>query len=464
MTEPGFNPFAGPPVKLTPDRLWEILRELPAADHYHLAFSGGLDSTVLLHCLAQAGDRLPGRLQALHVHHGLQSAADAWALHCRRFCEDLCVPYRLIELELVHRRGESLEAQARDARYASLAAAMGKGDLLLTAQHQDDQAETLLLQLLRGSGPTGLAAMPRLIGFDPGWLARPLLDFPRTTLEAYAIERGLSWIEDPSNRDLRFDRNYIRHRVMPLLQQRWPSAAATMARSARLSGELQALVDEQAAADLLTAHGPWPDTLSVSALQFLSSPRRRSLLRHWIRQQGGTMPGSRHLLRIEEECLGAAQDASPLVHWADVEVRRFRDGLFILRPLPSHDPSRIIDWPDGRVLQLPAGIGELELQAVEKGISETKWRGMKIEIRFRRGGEQCRPAGFRHHRPLKTLFQEWAVPPWIRERIPLIYMDGQLAVIAGHAYCEPFAATPGEAAVIPCWRHPYSPSEDNCSD
>ncbi|MEN8177889.1 MAG: tRNA lysidine(34) synthetase TilS [Pseudomonadota bacterium] len=441
-------------MNLTSNRLLEILQGLPAANRYHLAFSGGLDSTVLLHLLAEVRDRLPGSLHALHIHHGLQSDADAWGLHCRQFCEALSIPYNQLELGLTGRQGESLEALARDARYAALAAAMGKGELLLTAQHQDDQAETLLLQLLRGSGPAGLAAMPGLLKFGQGWLARPLLDFPRAALEAYAREHRLSWVDDPSNQNLRFDRNYIRHRVMPLLQQRWPSAATTIARSARLSGELQGLVDEQAAQDLASAQGAWPGTLSVSVLRSLSPARRRSLLRHWIREQGGVMPGSRHLLRIEEECLAGREDAQPLVHWRDVEVRRFRDGLFLLRPLPPHDASQVIPWPGRQALRLPAEMGELVLEPAEAGISKDKWLKAKIEVRFRQGGERCIPAASNHHRALKKLFQEWAVPPWNRERIPLIYLDNQLAVIPGYVSCEPFKAMPTEEAVMPHWRSP----------
>jgi tRNA(Ile)-lysidine synthase len=340
---------------------------------------------------------------------------------------------------------------ARENRYAALAGLMAPGDLLLTAQHRDDQAETLLLQLLRGSGPAGLAAMPASSRFGPGWLARPLLEVSRAELRAYAERQGLRWVEDPSNRDLRFDRNFLRHQVMPLLQQRWPAATSTIARSARLSAELQVLADELAAEDLKRACGPWPGTLSVSVLRAFDSPRRRSLLRHWVRSRGGVMPGSRHLQRIEQECLQGRSDARPLVHWKDVEVRRYRDGLFLLPSSPPRERSRIIPWRGQRALPLPYGLGELVLEPAEQGISAAAWDRGQVEVRFRRGGERCIPAGSNHHRPLKKLFQEWSIPPWQRDQIPLVYLDGQLAAVPGYLWCDPCSAAPGEPAMRIRW-------------
>jgi tRNA(Ile)-lysidine synthase len=437
------------------ERLRDTWLGLPHAKLYYLAFSGGLDSTVLLHLLSQLPDLVLGRLQAVHVHHGLHAAADAWSAHCARVCADLGIPLRQLELQLKPQPGESVEAVARARRYGALVSLMGEGDVLLTAQHQDDQAETLMLQLLRGSGPAGLAAMPRLYPFGPGWLARPLLDVSRNELAEYAGLNHLSWVEDPSNRDLRFDRNFLRYRVMPLLRQRWPSAAVTIARSARLSAELQDLADELAVEDLQQAQGRWPGTLSIPALGLLSSARRRSLLRHWVRRQGGVMPGSRHLQRIERECLESRSDAQPLVQWSDLEVRRFRDGLFLLKPQP-HDPTRIIPWLDNRPLQLPDGMGKLLLEPAEQGISAAEWQTAGVEIRFRQGGERCVPAGQVHHRVLKKLYQEWSIPPWLRDRIPLVYLDGQLAAVPGHLLCEPFKAAPDEPALNIHWIPPVS--------
>jgi len=428
------------------ERFQQILTRLPRTDHYLVAFSGGLDSSVLLHLMVQLQDRLGARIGAVHVQHGLQQVADSWADHCARVCSDYGIALQQLPLGLSPRSGESVEALAREHRYQALAGVMAPGDLLLTAQHRYDQAETLLLQLLRGSGPAGLAAMPALSRFGPGWLARPLLEVSRAELLTYAEQQGLPWVEDPSNRDLRFDRNYLRHRVMPLLQQRWPAAATTLARSARLSAELQLLTDEFAAEDLKLAQGPWPGTLSVSLLRSFSSFRRRSLLRHWVRSQGGVMPGSRHLHRIEQECLQSRPDAQPLVHWRGLEVRRYRDGLYLLQSRPPRDGPLVIPWREGSAVQLPAGLGVLLVERAGQGISASAWEKARVEVRFRQGGERCIPAGMSHHRSLKKLFQEWAVPPWLRDDFPLLYLDGQLAAVPGHLYCEPFSAAPGEAA------------------
>jgi tRNA(Ile)-lysidine synthase len=411
---------------------------------------------VLLHMLVKWRGLLPGRLQVVHVQHGLHEDAESWAEHCARVCITHGLPLQQQTLRLSPQAGESVEALARDRRYQALASLMQAGDVLLTAQHQDDQAETLLLQLLRGSGPAGLAAMPQLCRFGPGWLARPLLEISRAELVNYAKEYRLRWVEDPSNRDLRYDRNYLREQVMPLLLQRWPAATATIARAARLSGELQALADALAAEDLQQARGPWPDTLSITALRKLPSARRRSLLRHWVRELGGGMPGSRHLQRIEQECLHSRQDAKPLVKWQDMEVRRFRDGLFLRKARPPHDISQVIPWQDGRPLQLPDGSGELVLEEAQHGLSKRLWGKARVEIRYRQGGERCIPAGNIHHRALKKLFQEWSIPPWLRDSMPLIYLDNQLAAIPGYVVCESFQAKPGEPALRVRWNRSQS--------
>ena len=221
-------------MNLTASRLLETLRQLPTASRCHLALSGGLDSCVLLHLLVQLRPQLPFELRAIHVHHGLQHQADSWQNFCEELCNGYDIPLKSVHLTLNVDSGESLEAVAREARYQAMADQMREGELLLTAQHRDDQAETLLLQLLRGSGPAGLAAMPPLARFDPGWLARPLLDCSRQSLEEYARRHDLTWQEDPSNQDQRFDRNFIRHQVMPLLRSRWPAAATTLSRAAPL--------------------------------------------------------------------------------------------------------------------------------------------------------------------------------------------------------------------------------------
>ncbi|MEJ2591345.1 MAG: tRNA lysidine(34) synthetase TilS [Candidatus Thiodiazotropha sp.] len=439
---------------LSADRLLDTLGRLPEADRCHLALSGGLDSCVLLHLLAALGDRLPWPLQAIHVHHGLQAQADLWQTHCESLCAGYGIPLHTVRLNLEPAPGESLEAAARTARYQVLAGQMGAGDLLLTAQHRDDQAETLLLQLLRGSGPAGLAAMPALSRFGPGWLARPLLEYPRERLESYAREQRLAWQEDPSNQDLRFDRNFIRHRVMPLLALRWPAASATLARAARFSGELLTLAKAEAETDLSQARQAQGPGLSIHALRGFDSIRLRNLLRHWIAAAGAPLPHAKKLARIEREAVHGRDDAMPLVAWGGWEVRRYRDRLTLDRARPATETVRLLDWPDRVELVLPDGLGRLVAEPGAGGIDAERWAAARVEVRFRRGGERCLPAGQAHHRPLKKLFQEWGVPPWERGRIPLIYLDGELAAVPGRLVCQPFAAADGEASIRVRWESP----------
>jgi tRNA(Ile)-lysidine synthase len=435
---------------VSPEKLDRILRTLPQPKNYHLAFSGGLDSTVLLHLLAVGGIALKGRLHAIHIHHGLQPGAERWSEHCQGFCQRLAVPFTRIDLELEPSTGESLEALARERRYGALAQQMSPGDLLLTAHHQDDQAETLLLQMIRGGGPAGLAAMPRLREFPPGWLARPLLDFSRQELADYAEQQGLEWMDDPSNQDQRFDRNFIRHRILPELRRRWPSVATSLARSARISGELKHACDELAASDLEQSAGDQADTLSISALKALPETRGRNLLRHWIStREEGALPGSRHLQRITEEVINCREDAQPVVHWAHHEVRRYRDNLYLLDEYPPHDPSRCFRWLGDGPLEMGPGLGRLHLQPSTRGLSLQLWRAARVEVRFRQGGERMQLEGRTHRQDLKSLLQQWGIPPWERERLPLIYLDGALAAIPGFAISAAFLAKDGEPAVLP---------------
>jgi tRNA(Ile)-lysidine synthase len=416
---------------------------------------------VLLHLLASLRESLPWRLQAIHVNHGLQVVADLWQAHCSSLCEQYQIPLQVVQLSLTPASGESVEAVAREARYRALAEHMGPGDLLLTAQHQDDQAETLLLQLMRGSGPAGIAAMPAISRFYSGWLVRPLLDTPRAALEAYARQYRLNWEEDPSNRDLRFDRNFIRHRVIPLLSERWPALPANLSRAARFSGELLALAKEEAEEDLARVRLGERGELSVAALRRFDSIRLRNLLRHWISLAGAPMPHARKLARVEREAVHGRADASPLVVWQGWEVRRFRDRLWLGKALPAHEPTCSLNWENRTQLILSDGLGRLSALSGEGGIDAQIWSRARIEVRFRRGGERCIPAGQAHHRPLKKLFQEWGIPTWERARVPLIYLDGQLAAVPGYLICHPFAGC-GSDSIIIQWEstltaaHPYS--------
>jgi tRNA(Ile)-lysidine synthase len=434
-------------------RLLEIVSTLPKAPRWWVAYSGGLDSQVLLHALASLRSQavIPP-FQALHVNHGLQPEADAWAEQCRRFCEQQGIPLRVLPVTVTPARGESLEAVAREQRYRAFAQQMGAGDLLLTAHHQDDQAETVLLQLLRGSGLSGLAAMPACTAFGPGSHARPLLGFARTQLADYARAEGLTWVEDPSNRNCSFDRNYLRQEVIPLLTRRWPALGRTVSRTARHCGEAQRLIDGLAATDLAQLQRE-ESRLEAAGLAALPPSRARAALRAWIRECGLPLPDAAHLDRVLTEVLTARPDRNPVVRWPGAELRRFRGRLWLSPPLPAFDPEAVLEWDGDTPLELPAGLGRLCVESGSGGIPKQTWSAGSVRVHFRAGGERCRPVGQGMTRSLKKLFQERAIPPWLRERVPLITIDGQLAAVGDVWRCQPFQAAEGEASVILRWDH-----------
>ncbi len=408
-------------------------------DRYRVAFSGGADSTALLHALCQLREALaPARICAVHLHHGLHPEADAWECHCRRLCADLEVMLDVLRIDAGADRGESPEAAARRARYDALTELVGVGEAVCTAHHQRDQAETLLLQLVRGAGPAGLSGMPALAPLGQGWLARPLLDTSPDALRDYLVRHGVPWTEDPGNADRRFDRNTIRHEILPRLEKRWPGVQRTLARAAAHQADSAMIAEELARRDLVAARGSLPGTLSGPVLASLPAARARNLLRGWLAERGLPVPGATHLRGILEELVPARVDAMPMMCWPGGEVRRYRDALYALVPMPVHDATRVIVWSPGSVLELPQG--RLEAAVAEgRGLSVERCANAHVEVRFRQGGERFHPAGRRHSTALKKLLQTSAVPPWLRDRIPLIYVDGQLAAVAGLGVGETYA-------------------------
>lgn len=398
-----------------------------------LAYSGGVDSHVLLHAvaaLAGAGGYPP--LSALHVNHGLNPRAGAWADHCRGVCAALGVELRVVEVEVRRNGGLGLEAAARQARYGAFERTLAPGELLLQAHHGDDQAETLLLRLLRGAGPAGLAGIPAQRILGRGELLRPLLGQSRAALLAYAEQHGLDWIHDDSNDDECHDRNYLRHRVLPLLEQRWPACRATLGRAALQAGEADVLLHDLAALDLAAARRG--EALDIPTCMTLSEPRRRNLLRHWLRALNLPLPGREQLQQVLAQ-MTAAADAQICVSWPGAQVLRFRDALYALPPLVEVADLEM-PWPLPRPLSPPA-LGTLRAAAVSgRGLRADR----TYQVRNRRGGERCKPQGRAHSQSLKKLLQEADVPPWRRDRLPLIWCDGQLAAVADLWICEGYAA------------------------
>jgi len=431
-------------------RLLHSLSRLPVASRYRVAYSGGLDSHALLHALHGAGHDLGGvPVGVVHVHHGLHPDADQWTDHCIDVCARLSLPLEILRVDARPGRGQSPEAAARDARYRALASVLREGEILLTAHHQQDQVETLLLQLLRGSGPHGLAAMPLCTHFGRGLLARPLLDVTREQLRDYARRHGLHWVEDSSNARLDYDRNFLRHRVLPLLSGRWPGMAATVSRAARHCAEAARLLDALGALDRQAAATDAPLQLSVTALRALSPERRRNVLHYWVGEQGLPLPTARQLQQVAAGLLEARPDATPVVHWPGAEVRRYRDRIYLMSPLPPRAARADIGWDLHETLQL--AYGRLSMRDGDgAGIAERLCRG-NVTVRFRRGGERCRLPARRGSHALKKLLQEYGVPPWQRARLPLVYIGDELAAVADLWVCAPFAARPGEPGRVIVW-------------
>ncbi|KAB7627967.1 tRNA lysidine(34) synthetase TilS [Alkalilimnicola sp. S0819] len=437
--------------------LQERLRALGAPRHCWVAYSGGLDSHVLLHALAG----LNGQgffVRAVHVDHGLHPDSAAWAEHCRVTAEALGVSCEVRRVAVAP-DGEGLEAAAREARHAVFEELLGAGEALLTAHHAEDQAETLLLHLLRGSGVEGLAGIPAARACGAGRLLRPLLGFSRAGLRAYAEAAGLRWLEDPSNADQGLDRNYLRATVWPRLRARWPGAAARFGVVAAQAEEASGLLAELAEQDLAS---DWEGSrLSVARLAALSDARRRNALRHWLREKGLRPPPRRRLAQGLVDLLGARGDAAPTLCWADGSLRRFRGRLYLLPPALAPVPTQEWAW-DGESALVWPGIGRLSVTTgpgptsgpgpgLGAGLSPAAVRGCRLVWRFRRGGERIRLPGRDHHSALKGLLHERGLPPWERERLPLLFADGELIAVADLWLADGAQAAPGEGGLSLRW-------------
>ncbi|MBX9446641.1 tRNA lysidine(34) synthetase TilS [Dickeya chrysanthemi] len=395
--------------------------------HYLVAYSGGLDSTVLLHVMTRL--RLPRclSLRAVYVHHGLSMNADAWAEHCRTQCLNWQVPFDVVSVQVDARDG-GIEAAARAARYKVLHQYLCDGEVLLTAQHQDDQSETFLLALKRGSGPAGLASMAAAATLNGMVLQRPLLSISRVQLEIYARLHQLSWVEDDSNADERYDRNFLRRQVLPLLKQRWPHFPSTVARSAALCAEQEQLLDELLAESLAALRNA-DGALSVEALMPMSATRRFALLRRWLAEQGARMPSREQLVRLWQEVALSRDDANPRLQLGPWQVRRFRHYLYLL---PTMQPvtDYVLSWqPTVAPLPLPDNLGQLQLSTQGTWVRQPR-HDEAVTVGFGFQGH-VQIVGRAHGRPIKKLWQELNVPPWLRERTPLVFYNRQLITAVG---------------------------------
>lgn len=438
-----------------------------------IAYSGGVDSHVLLHVFASYRLQNSFELSAIHINHGLNPRAEDWQQHCANICAHLNVNFLTKKIDNHVLPGESPEALARKRRYAAFKELLSSQDILLTAHQQDDQAETLLIQLFRGAGPKGLSAMPKEKKLAECLLVRPLLNFSRDQIHEYAVKHHLQWIEDDSNKNSKFSRNFIRHEIMPVLKKRWPNITTTLSRAAKHCGDMQNLLDavmpdvspqaNNLASSALCRERHWmPDSslalvsgmtndfivrnqLSVSGLIHLEPSEQRYILRNWLSQNNIPLPSEKKLFHLQNDLLTAGQDKKPHVAWGDYEVRRYQDILYLMPCLASHDSKQVFKWN----LITPLEIHNVgKLQAISTVGNGLKANITEVEVRFRQGGERIQLPGRNHSHCLKKMFQEWKIPPWQRDRIPLIYIQNELAAVVGFFIADKYAAQLNEPSMV----------------
>ena len=452
--------------------------DVPAGSSIVLGLSGGVDSVVLLHLLRQLSPRCSWRLSALHVHHGISPQADVWAAFCADLCEKENIPLKVVRVNIAPLRYLGIEAAARTLRYAALA--RQPADFIALAHHQDDQAETLLLQLLRGAGVRGVSAMPAIKQREGApVLLRPLLDVARSKLIDYAHKNSLQWVEDESNADDAYPRNFLRHQVLPLLEQRFPAYRTTLARSARHFSEASELLDDLARQDArsiplspsgvtsdlaaiitqpdrmaggFTRGGEGEPFIELTHLQALSHPRAKNLLRYFITAQGAPLPDSALLEEMLHQVSTARRDAQLCITWKNWQIRRYRGHVYVL-PGSFLPVDFSIIWRGEAEILLPPPHGVLLFErAMGQGVSPEKLQPGAIEIHPRRGGEKLRQHVAGPQRTLTNLLQEKGIFPWLRDVLPLLFLRDELVCVPGVAVACVYQAQPGEMGVSVSWR------------
>jgi tRNA(Ile)-lysidine synthase len=404
-----------------------------------VAYSGGWDSTALLESLARTRRADSPTLSAIHINHALQAQSAEWAEHCRTYCHERGIELEVITLTEKPCAGESIEAWAREQRYAAFARRLSASDLLLTAHHCDDQAETFLLNALRGAGPDGLQAIAPLRALGNGWLGRPCLELLGDDLRRYCADAGIVALEDPSNESSAFDRNYLRRRVLPVLRERWPSATTTLSRAAHLQ---RAAVESLAegARDYLDNTGyQHSNKLARTVLEPLTPQWQAHCLRLWITTRGHRVPSAAQMAEILGSLLEARTDRQPVVEWGTSGLRRYRDYLYLYSTEPLLQGFAPTRWDFATPLDLPGG-RLIATPSVGEGLSVAAVAGTITTVRARLGGERCRPLGRAHSQSLKRLLQEAGIPPWQRVQLPLVYVGEALAAVGDLWVCDEYAA------------------------
>lgn len=466
-----------------PDVLKQALNSIPDSEHYFVALSGGLDSSLL----AVLAHRYllqfrHASLTAIHVHHGISQHADSWQKHCEDICK--CLGIELIAQQVsLKSPKKGVEEAARSARYGVFESVLPKGGVLLQGHHQNDQAETVLLRLMRGAGVTGMAGIPRTRSLNAASIHRPFLDVSKELLLKVAEGLGLSWVEDDSNVSREYDRNFVRHDVIPVLESRWRGAVSRLAMSANHCRESSELEDALAQIDIADmTYERFGSALSITKLARLSMSRQHNVVRYWLRQLGMGFPGEKRFLRIWAELLPARDDANPMIEWSQGVIRRYSGLLYALPQTAIESQARFllserevgfiqaedveqrgagaehnsIKRPTTVVFDENLGGQRYSLRIVECGpevdylsthdtpladgclMARLPSESERVVVKFRQGGELFRPAGKAHHRPLKKHFHDHNVPPWLRDSVPLLYYNDSLVAVGQLLVAEGF--------------------------
>jgi len=437
-------------VKLTPLFIASQLLPYHAAEKLIVGYSGGVDSHVLLHLLASLSE-FKGKVTAVYIHHGLQACADDWAMHCEHVAHDLGVNFKVVHVNAQPTAGQSPEEAARNVRYQAFKNILTENDVLLFAQHRNDQLETVLLQLFRGAGLKGLSGMPTAIEFSNGMLLRPLLDVSQDEITEYAQQHHLQWIEDPSNQDIQFDRNYLRQKIIPLLEQRWSGIDVTVSRVAKHCAEAQAVLSTSAKEKMLVLYQHDKQSLSISGLLAQNELTQQWILREWMSYLGRRMPTQKVMNAILHDVLQARQEANPVVRHDGYNIQRYRDNLYLVPEHKKPDLSQITLWPEHNTSLVLPDNGELRLKESEQGIAKHVWQQANIQVKYRQGGEKIALANRAGRHSLKKLYQEAGIAPWLRGVVPLVYINEELAAIAGYWVSADFYAQ-GEACINLTWQ------------
>lgn len=392
-------------------------------NQFLVAYSGGSDSTALLYFANKMAKKYKVEIRAIHVNHNLNTDSVDWENHCKYFCKKLNIPIIIKSINIVLKPGESIEERAREERYRVISSYANSKTIMMTAHHANDQSETFLYQLLRGSGVKGLSAMPDFKKILNGYHSRPFLNISKNTLMELVDFKELKYIIDNSNNNTKFSRNYIRKEILPKIKERWPSYSSTISRAANNVADAEKLNRDLAEIDIQNFLLSDDNKISTS-VKNLDDYRFNNVIRFWIKKNNFRMPSLEQIYSIYLNVLNAGNDKTPFFSCSEYEIRRHNDYIEIMKPLKKHDSSKIYNWKFEENLV----ISNLSVNLSWKNLEERLGYNLNkdVEVKFREGGKSIELS---KNKNLKDYMRENKIPPWKRDRTLLIYIDKELKII-----------------------------------